>query len=123
MLKESADIPIEKLAHAPVGSADDIPVALIEDRAGAHWEQAASALMRLAVMQHMRCLVEAGIQRDRSLEIDVDCLGVDMPQIGQERYHWLADRAHNVVLRVVDQTVAQVLDLRDRWPLEDDDAH
>jgi hypothetical protein len=73
-----------------------------------------NALMCLAVMQHMRCLVEAGIQRDRSLEIDCDCLGVDMPQVGQERYHWLADRAHSVVLRVVGQIVAQVLALRDR---------
>lgn len=74
----------------------------------------ANALMCLAVMRHMRCLVEAGIQRDVSLEIDFDCHDVDMPQVGQERYHWLADRAHSVVLRVVGQIVAQVLALRDR---------
>jgi hypothetical protein len=70
--------------------------------------------MCLAVMRHMRCLVEAGIQRDVSLEIDFDCHDVDMPQVGQERYRWLADRAHSVVLRVVSQIVAQVLALRDR---------
>lgn len=70
--------------------------------------------MYLALMRQMRCLVEAGIQRDRSLKIDCDCLGDDMPQVGRERYHWLADRAHSVVLRVVSQIVAQVLALRDR---------